>query len=156
MLTKMKKNPKKSKKKKFLKKMKKTSGHMAQGKPQLNFERNPCCNFRDNRCDRRTDDGRQTTDEFRFHELCWHSLAELKISIIRKMSECRAKLSEIWASGVSVQCTQGTLDTSVIKVFLGSFGAFLIFEKPVSRKRLVIEWNGVKIGVGSEYSVYTG
>ncbi len=44
---------------------------MAQGKPQLKFERNPCNNFRDNRCHRRT-------DEFRFHELCGHSQAELK------------------------------------------------------------------------------
>ncbi len=46
---------------------------MAQGKPQLNFERNPCIKFRDN-CDtdgrttvgRRTDDGRtdgRTTDD---------------------------------------------------------------------------------------------
>ena len=48
---------------------KKMSGHMAQGKAQLKFERNPCGNFRDNRCHRRTtDDGRQTMDEF--HELC--------------------------------------------------------------------------------------
>ncbi len=55
---------------------------MAQGKPQLKFEKNPCMKFRDN-CDtdgrttddgRRTDDGRtdgrQTTDKLRFHELC--------------------------------------------------------------------------------------
>ncbi len=40
--------------------MKKTSGHMAQGKPQLNFESNPCSNFRDNRCHRRTTDDRRT------------------------------------------------------------------------------------------------
>ncbi len=43
---------------------------MAQGKPQLKFERNPCIKFRDN-CD--TDgqmyDGR-TTDKLRFHDLC--------------------------------------------------------------------------------------
>ncbi len=65
---------------------------MAQGKPQLKFERNPCIKFRDN-CDTdgrttgRTDDGRttdgrtdgRTTDKLRFHELCWHSQAELKI-----------------------------------------------------------------------------
>ncbi len=48
---------------------------MAQGKPQLKFERNPRNNFRDNRCHTPTDDGR-TTDEFRFHELCWHSQAD--------------------------------------------------------------------------------
>ncbi len=33
---------------------------MAQGKPQLKFERNPWNNFRDNRCGRTTD-----KDEFR-------------------------------------------------------------------------------------------
>ncbi len=70
MLAKTKKIPKNSKKKFF---SKKTSGHMAQWKPQIKFERNPCNNFRDKRCYRRT------TDEFRFHELCWHSQAELKI-----------------------------------------------------------------------------
>ncbi len=32
---------------------------MAQGKPQLKFERNPCIRFRDN-CDT---DGRRTTDD---------------------------------------------------------------------------------------------
>ncbi len=32
----------------------------------------------------------------------------------------RAKKSEIWASGVSIQCTQGNFDTSEIKVILGS------------------------------------
>ena len=43
--------------------MKKKSGHMAQGKQQLNFERNPCNNFRDNRCHKRTD-GRRTNRDF--------------------------------------------------------------------------------------------
>ncbi len=47
-----------------------------------------------------------------------------KTSIVWKTSDCKAKQSEIWASGVSIQCTQGTFDTSVIKVILGSFGAF--------------------------------
>ncbi len=50
-----------------------------------------------------------------------------KTSIIWETSDCRAKQCEIWASGVSIQCTiftQGTFDTSVIKVILGSFGAF--------------------------------
>ncbi len=46
---------------------------MAQGKPQLKFERNPYIKFRDN-CntdvDGRTTDGRQTTDKLLFHELC--------------------------------------------------------------------------------------
>ncbi len=54
---------------------------MAQGKLQLKFESNPCSYFRDNRCHRQMMDGRRmtTTDEFRFHYLCWHSQAELKI-----------------------------------------------------------------------------
>ncbi len=60
-------------------KMLKTSGHMAQGKSKLKFERNPCNNNRDKWCHRWTTDGRGTTDEFRFHELCWHSQAELKM-----------------------------------------------------------------------------
>ncbi len=34
----------------------------------------------------------------------------------------------------SVQCTQGTFDTLLIKVILGSVSAFPIFEKPVSKK----------------------
>ncbi len=49
---------------------------MAQGKPQLKFERNPCVKFRDN-CDtdgRRTDDGRRTKTPY--HDLCCQ--AELK------------------------------------------------------------------------------
>ena len=44
------------KKKKKIPKIKKKSEHMAQGKPQLKFERNPCIKFRDN-CDT---DGRRT------------------------------------------------------------------------------------------------
>ncbi len=46
-----------------------------------------------------------------------------KTSIIWKMSDCRAKRSEICASVVSIQCTQDTFDTSVIKVIPGSVGA---------------------------------
>ncbi len=96
MLTKM-KNIRKKFKNFFFSKMKKTSGHMAQGKPQPKFERNPCNNFTDNRCHRWTDDGRtdgwRTTDEFRFHELCWHSQAELKSEVrhsINYLDQCRA------------------------------------------------------------------
>ena len=76
--------------------------------------------------------------------------------MIWKMSDRRVKRSEIGASWVSIQCTKGTFDTSVIKAILWSFGAFPIFEKTVSRKRLVIERNGVKVGIGGEHSVYTG
>ncbi len=50
-----------------------------------------------------------------------------KTSIIWETSECRAKQSEIWASGVSIQSTQSTFDSSVIKVILGSFGVLQIF-----------------------------
>ena len=34
----------------------------------------------------------------------------------------------------------------MLNVILGSFGAFAIFDKPVSRKRLVVKRNGVKFG----------
>ncbi len=49
---------------------------MAQRKQQPKFERNPSIRLRNN-CD--TDDG-QMTDKFRFHELCQHGQAELKLS----------------------------------------------------------------------------
>ncbi len=58
--------------------------HFGVRKPQLKFERNPCNKFRHNRCHRRTTDGR-TTDEFRFHELCWHSQAELNFFLHRSI-----------------------------------------------------------------------
>ncbi len=35
--------------------------------------------------------------------------------------------TEIWASGVSIQYTQGTFDTLVVKVILGSFGVHVYF-----------------------------
>ncbi len=46
---------------------------------------------------------------------------ETKNSIIWKTRDRRAKRSEIWVSRVSMQRTQGTIDTYVIKVILGSF-----------------------------------
>ncbi len=59
MLTKT-KNIRKKSKKTFFSKMTKTSGRMAQGKPQPKFERNPCVRFRENRAtDGRTDDGQK-------------------------------------------------------------------------------------------------
>ncbi len=61
-------------------------------------------------------------------------------------SDRRAKRSEIWASGACIQCIQGTFDSLVLKVILGSLGAFPIFGNFVSRKRLVVEPNGVKFG----------
>ncbi len=54
---------------------------MAQGK-QLKFERNLCNRSRNYPCHRWTADWR--TDEFRLHELCWHSQAELKNQPYRK------------------------------------------------------------------------
>ena len=49
---------------------------MAQGKPQLNFESDPCSNFRDNRCHRRTtDDG--TTDDVRRPNFDFMSTADI-------------------------------------------------------------------------------
>ncbi len=59
MLTKT-KNIRKKSKKNFFSKIKKMSERMAQGKPQLKFERNPCIKFRDN-CDM---DGRRTNCDF--------------------------------------------------------------------------------------------
>ena len=82
--------------------------------------------------------------------------SDLRQACISKMAGRRVKLSEIWASGVSIQCTQGTFDTTVLNVILGSFGAFPIFDNLVSRKRLVVERNRVKFGLRGEYSVYTG
>ena len=60
-------------------------------------------------------------------------------------SDRGAKQSEIWAPGVNIQCIQGTFDSSVVKVIVWSFGAFPIFGKLVSRKRLVVERNQVNI-----------
>ncbi len=52
---------------------------------------------------------------FRFLTNFWisplHPMGKPKTSIIWKTSDRRAKPSEIWASGVSIQCTQGTFDT---------------------------------------------
>ena len=61
------KNIRKNIKKSFLfKNSKKMSERIAQGKPQLKFERNPCIKFTDN-CDTdgRMDDGRTTDDRRR-------------------------------------------------------------------------------------------
>ena len=51
------------------------------------------------------------------------------LASISKRDGRRAKGSEIWASGVSLQCIQGPFDSYVLEVFLVSFGAFLIFDK---------------------------
>ncbi len=44
----------------------------------------------------------------------------------------------------------------MLKVILGLFGAFPIFDNPVSRKRLAVEQKGVTFGPQGEYSVYIG
>ncbi len=73
---------------------------MAQGKQQLKFEKNPCNNFKDNRCHRQTDgrrmviDGQRMTDKFRFHER-WHSQAQLKIKN-KKYKENPAIFGSVW------------------------------------------------------------
>ncbi len=72
-------------------------------------------------------------------------MSDFRQHCISKTACRRAKRSEIWASGVSIQCIQGTFDSYVLDVILGSFGAFLIFDQLVSRKRRVVEQNAVKI-----------
>ncbi len=66
MLTKTKNICKKSKKNFFFFKMKKKFGHMAQEKPQMKFERNPCSNSEiiDATDGRTTDDRRRTNFDF--------------------------------------------------------------------------------------------
>ncbi len=57
---------------------------------------------------------------------------------------------------MSVQCTQGTFDTLVIKVILESFGAFR-FLTSLYLENGWTERNGLRdLGLGGEYSVYTG
>ncbi len=85
MLTKT-KNIRKKSKKNFFPKIQKTSERIAQGKPQLKFERNPCVKLGDNcdtdgRTDGRTTDGRQTTDKLRFHELCYKMNTGLSLTL---------------------------------------------------------------------------
>ncbi len=61
------------------------------------------------------------------------------------------KRGEIWASGVSVQCVQATFDSQVVKVILGSFGKFPIFDHLVylenGLSQSETEWN-LGLGVG--------
>ena len=77
--------------------------------------------------------------------------SDFRQACISKIASRREKQSEIWASGVSVLCTQGAFDTSVIKVIL----SISDFQTTVSRKRLVVEQNEVKFGPrGGVFSVY--
>ncbi len=52
-------------------------GPAYQGKHQPKFDRNPCNRFRDNRCHRRTDDGRQTTNDVRRTKTPYHGFADI-------------------------------------------------------------------------------
>ncbi len=65
--------------------MKTKSGHMAQGEAtQLKFERNPCINFRDNQCHRRTMDDRRRMDGRRTKSHTISSADRVKQSYIVK------------------------------------------------------------------------
>ncbi len=57
----------------------------------------------------------------------------------------RAKKSEIWNSGIVVTCIWGIFDLLVFNVIFRLFGA-LVSKWPVTRKQLVVDQNGVKIG----------
>ena len=60
---------------------------------------------------------------FRFLKIC-----------ISKMAGRRANGLKFGLWGLSIQWTQGTFDTQVLKVILGLFGVFLIFRKPCVSK----------------------
>ena len=64
---------------------------MAQGKQQLKSDRNPWISFRDN-CEA---DGR-AMGEFRFHQLCWHGQAELKIQKSAFVKAVDANMQEVF------------------------------------------------------------
>ena len=44
----------------------------------------------------------------------------------------QSKTDENLGLGVSIQCIQGTFDSSVFKVIISSFGAFPIFDRIIS------------------------
>ncbi len=52
--------------------------HQAQPTYHWNFERNAFCRFWDN-CDTGSENRRWTMDRVPYHDLCWHSPAELKL-----------------------------------------------------------------------------
>ena len=56
---------------------------------------------------------------------------------------------------MGVQCIQVTFDSCVSKVILRLFGAFTIFDNLLSRKRAVVERNGVIFRLRGEYASYT-
>ncbi len=95
---------------KFKKNTKSKQKKITQGTPQLKFGSNLCNYVRDNRCHRRTDDGR-TTDEFRFHELCWHSQSELT-----KCSRDRMEGPQLYSRMIRGECTSNCAWQCVITI----------------------------------------
>ena len=51
-------------------------------------------------------------------------ISDFQQAHVSKTADRRAKRSKLWASGVNIQCIQGTFDTYVVKVILRAFGAF--------------------------------
>ena len=73
---------------------------------------------------------------------------------ILKMAGRGAKQTAIWDSkilGTDMYCT---FDLIVLKVILGSFGAFVSW--PLTRKWLAIERNGAKFHTKGHYNTYVG
>ncbi len=56
------------------------------------------------------------------------------------MAGLRVKRSEIWYSGMSIQCLLDTCEVPMLQVILGSFGVFPIFKNLVRRKQQVLQW----------------
>ncbi len=78
----------------------------------------------------------------------------MKTADILEMAMRRAKLSEIWESGLVVTCIWGTFDLLVFKVILGSFIA-LVSKWPVTQKRLAIRATRTEFwGSGGTYHMH--
>ncbi len=70
----------------------------------------------------------------------------LTMAYMSKAAGRRATQSEIWVSGVLVIHILSTFGLVGFKVIFKSLSA-LLPKLPASRKRLVIQWNGVKLGL---------
>ncbi len=73
-------------------------------------------------------------------------MVKSKMSDTLETTARRAKLTEIWALGVSMNVYRVHLTVMCFKFSLGSFGAFPIFDNFLSRKWLVVGGNGPKFG----------
>ena len=71
-------------------------------------------------------------------------MGNYKMCDILKTAGRRANRSEIWDSGTLVKYMWCTFDLIVFKVIWRSFGAALVSKWHLTRKRLVVERNGVK------------